>query len=630
MEGSTLSDIAQGKADMAHQRWADLYGRKATGTDGVQYKWKFEDYRDSGLRVSRPVGAQTPPPSGMVKFPDNNSFPGDAVIQHGSGNGIPRDPRTGQPTQRVPVFVHPDIYDHIKGVLDSTAPKSALLRGILKLSGGAKSMLLSLSPFHWNTMITRALEAGMNPMVIGRNLHRATYLEGSPKLMMGMPRPIDYENLTKEQQYAIDSGVVVSNTRPGHSDFLEEGNVVGHHSWAAKMPLIGGFNRWIEGRLFGPQGFITGLKFDLHDQMVKQIKSSMPTLDDTVAGRIAASRINNKFGGLNYTLMGRSASTQNALRAMLLAPDFLESTGRSVMDVAGKNGMPLVKSLIAFNLAHYLLARTLNYVANGNLHPESGFQVIGPDGKREYGIRTTLGDFLHFAEHPRDFMMNRVNPLLVRTPLELLGGVDAQGNKVSDTQKMWDTVRQIMPIPAQVLTPKQQISQPSGWDEGLKAVGVGSVKRFSPAETLAYQRSTQRSQGAPLEGDALEAAQTKYKLEDDLRNSVQAKDAAGIKTGKTAIIKARVAGQITVPEETKLILDAYKFKTRLAATIVRLPLDDALDVYKTASNIEKKQIRTAVLQKVQSYYNSVNQGKKPIGEFRSLKPRIQTFLADRP
>jgi hypothetical protein len=60
--------------------------------------------------------------------------------------------------------------------------------------------------------------------------------------------------------------------------------------------------------------------------------------------------------------------------------------------------------------------------------------------------------------------------LLVRTPLELLGGVDAQGNKVSDTQKMWDAFRQIVPIPAQVLTPKQQISQPSGWDEALKAV----------------------------------------------------------------------------------------------------------------------------------------------------------------
>jgi hypothetical protein len=68
----------------------------------------------------------------------------------------------------------------------------------------------------------------------------------------------------------------------------------------------------------------------------------------------------------------------------------------------------------------------------------------------------------------------------------------------------------------------------------------------------------------------------------------------------------------------------------LAATIIRLPLDDALDVHRAASNIEKKQIRRAVLSKVQSYYNEVNRGKKPLGEYRALAPRIQKFFADKP
>jgi hypothetical protein len=84
-------------------------------------------------------------------------------------------------------------------------------------------------------------------------------------------------------------------------------------------------------------------------------------------------------------------------------------------------------------------------------------------------------------------------------------------------------------------------------------------------------------------------------LEDDLRNAVQAKDVAGVKTGMDSINGARKAGKITPDEQVKLTNDAYKFKTRLAATIVRLPLDDALDVYNAASNVEKKQIRAAVL-----------------------------------
>jgi hypothetical protein len=444
-----------------------------------------------------------------------------------------------------------------------------------------------------------------------------------------MPAPVDYYHLTPQQEFAINSGVVASNTRPGFSDYTSEGLTAGHDSLAAKIPLVGKFNQWIESRLFGPQGFITGLKFDLHDKLTNEIRKSMPNLPREEAGRIAAAQVNNKFGGLNYTVMGRSASTQNAMRAMLLAPDFLESTGRSLTDIAGKNGGTLLKSFVAFNALHYLAARAINYLVSGNYHPESGYSVVSKDGKKDYTIRTTMGDYLHFAQHPMDFMMNRVNPLMVRTPLELIGGVDAQGNKVSNTQEMWDTARQLLPIPIQTLTPKQQISQPSGADDALKAVGVNSRKRFSPAETLAYQRSTEKSQGAPLEGDALLKAQTKYKLEDDLRNAVQAKDGQGVQKGKAAIIQGVRDKTITSEEANKLIQDAVKYPTRLSATVARLPLEDAIDVWNAASQQEKKALRQTMLGKVSGFEKMVTERRKSIDEFRALKPKITQFLADR-
>jgi hypothetical protein len=612
-----------------------------TRPSAQRYAFKFDDYADSGLRINRPTSTlETPPPNALVARPDPNSFSGDAIMRMGA-DGIPTDPKTGQPMARVPVYVNPEVAPHLLDALDSSAPKNALVRWVLKGSSGMKSILLSMSPFHWNTMITRALEGGMSPVKILGRLHQATYFHGTPEIphSISMPDSIDYNNLTDNQMKGIQDGLVVSNTHPGHSDYLAEGNASGHESWATQLPLVGKWNKAIESRLFGPQGFITGLKFDLYDQLKTQISKSMPTLDETQVGRIAAQQVNNKFGGLNYTLMGRGASTQTALRAFLLAPDFLESTGRSALDVAGKNGMPLVKSLVAFNILHWMTARAINYLANGSYHPESGFKVVSQDGKKEYGIRTTLGDFLHFAEHPRDFAMNRVNPLLVRTPGELIEGVDQQGNKISNTQKMWDTARQVMPIPLQPLLPKQQISQPSGVDEFLKGMGIGSVKKFSPAETLAYQRSTQKSQGAPLEGDALEKAQNKYMLSDAMRDAVISKDAAskakGIRTpaedkAAAAINDARKAEKITPDDQKQMIEDAYKYPTRLAANIQHLPIDDALDVYAAASQQEKKQIRHAVLSKVQSYYNSVSQGKKPLGEYRALAPRIQKFFADKP
>lgn len=588
------------------------------------YKWKFSDYRDSGLRINRPLAAQPAGPgNAIVPHPDMNAFPGEALIRQGQG-GIPTDPRTGQAMTRVPVFVHPEIMPHLDAVLGATAPKNAIVRGMLKASSFVKGNLLSLSPFHWATVTSRLLEA--NPTFqgiksIGKNFANA----------VSMPTPIDYFNLTPEQTAAINDGIVVANTRPGFSGYTEEGNV-GHGALVNKVPILGKVNQWLESRLFGPQGYITGMKFDLYDKIKTELMKSQPQLTETAAGRIAAEQVNNKFGGLNYTLMGRSAGSQAAMRAFLLAPDFLESTGRSVLDLAGPHGGNLVKAFVGFNVLHYMMARAMNYVVNGEYHPESGLKVLSKDGKKEYGLRTTLGDFLHFAETPRDFMMNRVNPLLVRTPMEVIQGVDAQGNKVSNDQRFWDTVRQGIPIPAQTLTPRQQITQPSHVDDLLKSFGVQSTKKFSPAETLAYRLATERNQRAPLEGDALLQAQTKFKLADDLRSAISTKDAKGIADSTQAIIKA-TKGQdalLNQKQATDMINEAHTMPNRLASTVFHLPLEDALTVYEHASLSEKQALRQLMNQKIMKFNQAAMSGKKPIGQYKAVKPRIDKFFAEKP
>ena len=588
------------------------------GALGPRYMWKFSDYTDSGLRVNRPLVPTNDPMNALIKFPDpNGAVNPEAIISEGQG-GYPTDPRTGKSMQRVPVYVHPDIREHLQGMLNSIAPSGAM-KYLLKASSGVKSVLLSLAPFHWVTVTNRMLEA--NPTFaglrsIGSNFHDA----------IALPTPIDYFNLSKEQLSAIKDGVVVSNTRPGYSDYTQEGNVAGSRSFASRLPLIGHLNHWIEGRLFGPQGYITGMKFDLYDKLkADHIARGM---DPVTAGRTAASQVNNKFGGLNYAVMGRSASTQNALRAMLLAPDFLESTGRSVADVAGKFGAPLVQSLVAFNALHWMVARSMNKIMTGEYHPETGFKVVAPDGKREYGLRTTLGDFLHFAEHPRDFLMNRVNPMLVRTPLELLTGVDAQGNKVSPTQLMWDTIRQVTPIAFQAATPKQTITQPNPIDEILKSFGVQSSKRFSPAETLAYQRSTQQYKGQALEGKALADAQQRFKLSDELRDAMKSKDKDAIKKATDAVVKAGQGANplLTYKQVSESLKDAAVYNTRLEANVHHLPLADALDVYEMAGLEEKKALRTIISQKIMSWWQAAGQGRKKPGEVNSMLPKVEKFF----
>lgn len=590
-----------------------------SGKEQHAYMWKQSDYVPSGLSVWHPVSAaeaaELPKGTAIVPFGQSPN-PEEAVMQKGA-QGVPgaeATPTDKVANARVPVYVHPDIAPHLEPMLEITTPKNALVKALLKASSKAKSDLLSLSPFHWNTILNRTLEAGMNPF------------KGGNRKFIFAPKDIDYYNLTDSQQSALRDGVVVSSTRPGFSGYLDEGLAAEHDSIINKIPLIGDFNRAIEGKLFGPHGWITSLKFDLYDKLRTEIQKSQPTLDTEQAGRIAAAQVNNKFGGLNYTVLGRGASTQNALRAMLLAPDFLESTGRSILDVAGDHGGPLVKSLVAFNAAQWLAVRGLNYLVSGNTHPESGNSVLSKDGKREYNLRTTLGDFLHFAENPRDFVANRVNPLLVRAPAELAEGEDQMGHKVTDAQQFFDTLRQVTPIPLQGLYPNQQVSQASAGDKVLQSLGVQSRKKFTPAETLAQQLMTKRSgEGAPLEGDDLAKAQLHYKLEDQLRTAINARDNKA-KIDALKEIHAASSGadaKLTEKEASSLIQQANKYPSALQATTARLSLEDALQVWDKTGLTEQRALRPIIQEKIEKWMLSSSTRTRQQND--SMRLRIQAF-----
>jgi hypothetical protein len=513
------------------------------------------------------------------------------------------------PNGRVPLYVAPEVIPHLQGMLDNTAPQSSLIKGALKASSTAKSLLLSLSPFHWVTILNRSVEAGMNPFSSVKEAFT--------------PRDIDYFNLTDSQKDAIKNGVVASNTRPGYSGYLEEG-AVGHGSPINKIPIIGDFNEALENRLFGPQGWITSLKFDLYDRLKGQLQKSNPNFTDEQAGRIAAAQVNNKFGGLNYSVLGRSAQTQNVLRALLLAPDFLESTGRSVLDVAGSYGSGLVKSLVGFNVAHWLFARALNQIISGDTKPESGFAVRSSNNKKEYNIRTTLGDFLHFVEDPRGFGLNRINPV-IRAGSELATGIDAQGHKATPEQQLFDTLRQVTPIPAQALYPTQQITQPSKLEQIGQAFGVRGSRVFSPAEQLAMKKASARSESGPLEGDALVATQKKYQLADSLRSAIASRDSNARASALQKIHEAATGldAILSQKQANEIIKDANTNPSHLLSVTSKLSLEDAIDVFKHASILEQRQLKPLIQSKIAKFQRG--SAGRPAFEISKTNQKIAEF-----
>jgi hypothetical protein len=588
---------------------------KATVPEKPKYMWKQSDYVPSGLSVWRPIKeAELPAQPNAIVTWGNGPVPEQAIMPRGAG-GIPTDePATEKiPNARVPVYVAPEVAPHLQPMLESTVPKNELLKKTLEASREAKSDLLSLSPFHWATIMNRALEAGVNP-----------FRESANRKTIFMPKDIDYYNLTPRQAEAIHNGVVVGSTRPGFSGYAE-GNVAESDSFIDKIPLVGQFNRAIEEHLFGPHGWITSLKFDLYDKLTDQIKARRPELTDEQAGRIAASQVNNKFGGLNYTVMGRGASTQNTLRLLLLAPDFLESSGRSILDVAGEHGGGLVKSLVAFNVAQWGMARAINYLVSGDTHPESGFAVKSRDGKKEYSLRSTLGDYLHFITKPRDFLANRANPL-ARATDEVFGGEDNLGHKVTNAQKFFDVLRTFTPITLGGLYPKQQLTQEGAVDTALQSVGVGARKYFTPAENLAQQLQTRHTgEGAPLEGDELARAQLRYKLEDALREATVQRDTQG-RIKALQAIHAATTGEhpkLSPADAAKIKETAHKFPLRLQATVDRLPLADALQVWDKAGLNERKAIRPIIRDKIRTW--ELDSSKHSRDQNDSMRQRIQAF-----
>jgi hypothetical protein len=590
-------DIRVPQADLqrlqANGQISDLMkrGRVYQNDDGT-YSYRFSDYKDVGLKASRFIG----------------------------------NDEDGRPMfARVPVYVHPDVAEHLRNVLDQSAP-TGIIGAALKASGLAKSALLALSPFHWDTIINRGLEAGGGHQIFH-------------------PRPVDYFNLTDSQQAALRDGLAVTNTRPTRSGFLEsEGLSSGgsestlnrginsalkkiglDDTWAARLNI----NGLLEDKLFGANGYITRMKFQTYDTLKPEIMRTYPNLTEEQAGRIAASQVNSKFGGLNYTLLGRSVQSQSFLRALTLAPDFLESTGRSMLDTIGPYGKPLLKRFIQFQAAHYLLARVANFVSTGDLHPESGFSVLSPDGKKEYNLRTTLGDFLHFVKDPRDFAYNRLNPLLVRTPLEAFYGVDQYGRRLSDSQRETSIAREITPLslqgPLSKVLPSaygnQGVAEPSASDQLLKSFGVGATAHLTPAENLAFRRMSAKTEGGePLEGNALVDHQQRFRLEDGLRSAHQTGDAFDVAAADQAISAASKGDNVVFdPAEARAARKDARL-TRLQSTVKHLPLPDALDVWDQAGAAERQSLNKIIFPKIVSWQKRASRTERD-----AMQPRLAEY-----
>lgn len=587
------------------------------------FTMKADDYVKTGLYETRPIGPTPIPPNVLEEMTANGSLEAlekkGLVYKDEAGNYFNKENLYA----RVPIYAHPDVADYMnKAVVPAKVESTPALNFYDKLTGNLKSLLLSWSPFH---KVTEALRMGES---MGLSKAAKTYF---------MAPDVDYFNLKPEQIAAIRDGIVAANPTGASSSHVEEGLGVEKGTVAAKSYKL--FNSALEklhvpesirnyidpqkilnDNVFGPNGTITHAKFALYDQIkpeiIEAVKADHPNwaqdkIEDE-AGRKAAQFANNKFGGFNNILAGRGLASQKFLRRVLLAPDFLETTGRSVLDLVDPYGAPLVRNMLKFQLTAGLTAAAINYayhhdeskkqtpesVADASHILDHPFEVVSPDGKTIYGMRTTVNDFLHMIKDPRTFGYDRLAPA-VRSVYEILTQRNAYGRKESIQEALKSVPKAGLPIWLQsfVGLGNTGLAEPTKTDQVLKAVGIGGRPARTEAEQFALQKVSEHLQGQEaLQGQALVRQQMKLRAEDKLRDAYQVQDPDQKKTAVqdalTAINNLTMRKLLTPDEKKKVITDARS--SRLVSIFNSLTPADALTTWDKATDKEKQQLGVAM------------------------------------
>jgi hypothetical protein len=211
--------------------------------------------------------------------------------------------------------------------------------------------------------------------------------------------------------------------------------------------------------------------------------------------RLTADQANAAFGEQNYIMLERSKTTQDLLRLIFLAPDFLEARGRFVGQGMTKYGTEQRVALGLGAVTMYMLARMVNKALDDQYHfePENLFNVIWKNNA--YSLRTVQGDVLHLLEKPVQFWMSRLNPVYGRTAMEMATGRDWFGRKRTMPEQAWDAASNIVPISL------RSSRERTMWESALNAFGVTARRYNDVDDAFKLAQKWKTAHGVPEKGE---------------------------------------------------------------------------------------------------------------------------------
>jgi hypothetical protein len=482
------------------------------------------------------------------------------------------------------MYVHPDHYDGMRKLFEpSRIRQSAIGRGALNVSSVLKNTLL-VGPFHAVQEGRRAVQYGINP------IH---------------PPEVD---LTKPALKKLtDAGLTLSGD--GLQNFQE--GVYGDGGLLRKVPIL---NRVIhEIGSFTFDHYIPKLKAAAGEKLFEENKARYQKeldsgkLSEFQIARTTAEQVNATFGGLNSIMDGRSKTTQDVLRLMMLAPDFLESTGRAVGQSFTRYGGAQRKAILGYGiLGSWVMYRALNQLIDNDPHFEKPFAVV--HGGEQYGLRGFGEDLGHLLEDPRQFLYRRANPTTVRPLVQLATGRDEYGRSRTMGEQIEDYIKSVTPIPAQsALT---RLFDPGDREQSLvdsvfASLGLNKYKYRTPATEVArklyYDTHTMRADNP----ESRDVSRIRGQFQE---GKVTTKDLI-------QLVKAR---KLTPQQAGTIVRE--KGRTELDYFTSQLRLDQVIRVWDKASLEEQKQLKAVLVKKIGELKNYDDQKRAVL--MREIRSRL--------
>jgi preprotein translocase subunit Sss1 len=372
---------------------------------------------------------------------------------------VGKDPNGAPILMQGDMYIHPDIYTHLKNVLSrSWVREYALGRFALKVSQNLKGVLLSglPTPFHQVHLGTHAIFHKVNPF--------------------DCP-PLDFNDLL--QVKAVKSGLMIYS----HNALTEFAEGLQPTGLAHQLPGIGRVTQAYAEYLF--QDLIPRFKMKLFKEAYERNLSRYAGqyTEDQIA-EITANQANAAFGELNYKAMGRNPGIQDMLRLLTLAPDFLEARVRFLGQALKPGGKEQGAALLRAVIGMYGLGVIGNLILSGDGKPhwDRPFTLIV--GETAYSLRSVPGDFIHLVNDARSFVYHRLNPTITKPLVEFLSGRDFYGRRRNTFEKVGDVFKGLVPIPLQFTVSGGERTILQG---ALQSMGVTSYKYRSPAADLLRQ-----------------------------------------------------------------------------------------------------------------------------------------------